>query len=392
MITKALYFFIFILSFFSCQTDKKVKYLEKTKSSKIDSLANRYLQLNRFSGTIVVAKDESIIYNKNFGLADYENNVPFSDETAFKVGEITEIITANIVIKMANHKKLQLADKISKYLPEIKSDLTINDVLSQRIKSKTHFSNTTKESNLDYNVLGSLIEKISEKSFQENIEDYSNYLGLENTYYTKIDPSIAVGYLYHNYRGNGLELQKSPSIDLENTFNFNGLKSTGSDLIKIIKSNPIELDIDGYLENDGFSYSVINNLENKTSIVVLSNRRQPVTKEISSSINAILIDEEYRLPLSRKPFDIDKTILKDFSGTYSINENVNIEVLNSNDSLFVLMGPNKIYLVPQSSNQFYMEQMDASMRFLRDSTETTNKIVLLDGFIDSDQQAIRIKK
>jgi len=69
---------------------------------------------------------------------------------------------------------------------------------------------------------------------------------------------------------------------------------------------------------------------------------------------------------------------------------MNFEVIHKNDSLFLLLGPNKIYLVPQSSNQFYMEQMDTSMRFLRDSTKGVNRITLLNGFIDSSDQAIRV--
>ena len=151
------------------------------------------------------------------------------------------------------------------------------------------------------------------------------------------------------------------------------------------------MNIDGYLENDGFSYSILNDIEKKISIIVLSNRKHPVADEISNSINSILDGKEYRLPLLREPFDIDKTVLKDFVGNYSLNENVRFGVLNSNDSLFVLMGPNKVHIVPQSSNQFYMTEMDASMRFLRDSTGFADKIVLLNGFIDSEQIAKRKK-
>ncbi|OBX17602.1 hypothetical protein A9996_19225 [Gelidibacter algens] len=137
-------------------------------------------------------------------------------------------------------------------------------------------------------------------------------------------------------------------------------------MAKIISSNSVsELDIDGYLENDGFSYSIVNNPQNKTSIIVLSNRKHPVAKEISNSIALILEDKEYRIPLARKQFDINKKLLKEYSGSYSMNENMNLEVLNENDSLFVMMGPNKIHLIPQSENQFYMEQMDASMRFFK---------------------------
>ncbi len=377
-----------MLSVLSCKTDTKTKsdYLEKSKTEKINSLANRYLELDRFSGVILGTKGDTIYYNNSFGLADYENKKTFSNKTSFKIGKISELVTANIIREMAKKDKFQLSEKISKYIPEIKSDITIIDLINHKPNLAILSSDKSEKSELDYNSLGLLIEKISGKSFQENIEDYSKDLGLENTYFQKRDSTLAVGYLYHNYQGNGLELQISPISNSEDTFSRNGLKSTANDLAKIISSNPVnELDIDGYLENDGFSYSIVNNPQNKISIIVLSNRRHPVAKEISNSIDSILEDKEYRIPLAREQFDIDKNLLKEYSGSYSLNENMNIEVLNENDSLFVMMGPNKIHLIPQSENQFYMEQMDASMRFLRDTNKIVNEVVLLDGFLDGNK-------
>ncbi|WP_239970606.1 serine hydrolase domain-containing protein [Confluentibacter citreus] len=406
---KLFYLCILIFCFVSCKKDKesKIEYLEKSKVENINILANRYLELNRFSGVILVARNNNILYNESFGFADYESKKPFSDKSTFKIGTISELITENMVQEMANKDDFQLSDSISKYIPEIEADITINDLLNhnthlpsiQKIQQKTpelkystiaytnlgsKSSDTLEISDLDYNILGLLIERISGTSFQKNIQDYSANLGLENTYFQKKNTSLVVGYLYSNYRGNGDELHKSPSADLDITFSSNGLKSTARDLIKIINQNK-ELDIYGYLENDGFSYSLVNDPKTQTTIVVLSNRRHPVAKEMSTAINQIFQDEEYRLPLLRKPFDIDKKLLKDYSGTYALNQNMNFNVLNENDSLFVILGPNKVHLIPQSANQFYMEQTDSAVRFLRDSTGMVNEVVLLNGFLDGDK-------
>lgn len=385
---KLIYFSILIISFFACKTETKseIEDPEQLKTEKIDSLGNRYLELNRFSGVILVTKEDTIFYSNNFGLADYENKTPFSNKTSFKIGKISELVIANIIQEMAIKDKFQLSDNISKYIPKMKSDLTINDLLNHKQNSSIESSHKIEESNLDYNSLGLLIEKISGKSFQENIEEYSKALELENTYFQKTNSALAVGYLYSNYQGNGLELHKSPISNSEETFIKNGLKSTANDLTKILSSNSInKLEIDGYLENDGFSYSVMRIPQNKVSIIVLSNRKHPVSKEISNSIEAILEDKEYRIPLARKQFDIDKKLLKEFSGFYSLNENMNLEVLNENDSLFVMMGPNKTHLIPQSENQFYIEETDGSMRFLRGTNNDVNEVELMDGFLDGNK-------
>ncbi|WP_232285907.1 serine hydrolase [Aquimarina agarilytica] len=379
-----------MISFLACK--KEIENLDQLKIEKINSLANRYLELNRFSGVILVAQGNTIIYKNNFGLADYENKIPFSNKTSFKIGEISELIIADIIRKMAIKGKIQLSDNITKYIPEIKSDLNINDVLNDKSNSVVASLGKSESNDIDYNSLGLLIEKISEKKIQENIEEYSNELALENTYFKKLDPYLAVGYLYHNYQGNGLELQKLPISNSENTSSKNGIKSTANDLIKIISSNDTNnLEIEGYLDNDGFSYSLYNSSKNKISIIVLSNRRHPVAKEISNSINSILNNKEYRIPLARKQFDIDEKLLNDYSGSYSLNEGMNLEVFVENDSLFVMMGQNKVHLKPQSENQFYMEQMDASMRFLKDTNNVVNEVVLLDGFLDGNKIK-RIKK
>ena len=91
-----------------------------------DNQPSRYLELGRFSGAVLIAKGDTIIYNKYFGLADYENVKAFSDTTAFKIGEISELITAGIVRQLAEEGKFKLSDKASKYLPEIKAKLSRN--------------------------------------------------------------------------------------------------------------------------------------------------------------------------------------------------------------------------------------------------------------------------
>ena len=371
---KSFYLLFLFLSLLSCDIDKKSKkeILETPKSEKIDNLANRYLELNRFSGVILVTQGDSIIYNNSFGLADYENNEPFSNQTTFKIGKISELVTANIIKAMAKKSKLKLSDKISKYIPEIKSEMTISNLLDHKTGlpniqtiqeqhpqleySTITFANlalkssdTAERSDLNYVILGLLIEKVSGKTYQENLENYSKDLHLENTYFqNKRDSSLAVGYLFHNYRGNGLELQRAPVSNSDINFSSNGIKATAKDLAKIISTYASEkLEIDGYLENDGFSYALVNNPQMPVAIVVLSNRRHPVAKEIANSILNILNNKEYALPLPRQEVDIDKNLLKDYSGIYSLNNNMTIEVINENDSLFVMMGPNRIYLVPQ---------------------------------------------
>jgi len=240
---------IFTLFLGACQTATKTdsSAMEQVKKDQIDLLANRYLELNRFSGTVIVAKGQSIIYHQNFGWADIDKKKAFSNKTAFKIGTITELVTSQLINKLAAQEKLQLSDRVAQYLPNVTVGISIQEVLNH---------NTGENS---------AIENISGESYQEQIEAYSKELGLENTYFQKQDTAFAVGYLYHNYRGKGLETQKSPTYNTEKAFSSKGLKATGKDLVKIMTANPKELQIDGYLEDDGFSYSVVHNSKKNIS-------------------------------------------------------------------------------------------------------------------------------
>jgi len=207
----------------------------------------------------------------------------------------------------------------------------------------------------------------------------------------KSNQHLVTGYLYHNYRGNGLELEAiaiPPVPGAERSF----IALSTQELAQLINTQVKDsMNFSGYLENDGFSYAVQYKPASQTTIIVLSNRRHPVADEMVTSLEAILESKPYQLPLARKPFAIDSTLLKEYAGFYSLNEQVKFEVVANKEHLSVYLGPNQVTLIPQSDNQFYMMESDAAMRFLRDTTGTVNRAALLNGFIESDQVAYRIK-
>ena len=105
---------------------------------------------------------------------------------------------------------------------------------------------------------------------------------------------------------------------------------------------------------------------------------------MSESIEKILDGEEYELPLPRREIAIDAALLKEYEGTYSLNENMNLTFVAEKDSLFFVMGENKIRLIPQSENQFFMLESDASTRFERDENGKVTKATLMDGFLEGN--------
>lgn len=408
---------IFVIWFLTACNSAPVQDREEVPrdyKTKIDLLLKRYLDLGRFSGSALIAKESTIIYYQSFGMADYGNDLPFTEQTSFKIGSASELLCELIIKDLVSKEMIQLDDSIRAYLPELHTKYTIKDLLHHRTNwpsiasIKEQHSNldyagiqfaqiaekskvTTSRSELNYNVLGLMLENILKKNYQDILWDYSQKWKLENTYYQPEDSLSAKGYLIKAYDADKVELAEAPSYNIKEAFSSRGIKSSAPDLLKIINLNAAaQLDLHSYLENDGFSFSLLKTKEDSLRIIILSNRRHPVSKEITESISRILIGEDFHLPLERKRLAMPVEALQVFEGTYALNEAIGFSVKVEEDRLFVLLGPKQIELIPQSESQFFLADQDASMLFKRDSEGTVKSVQLFNGFKESDQEALKL--
>jgi CubicO group peptidase (beta-lactamase class C family) len=53
-----------------------------------------YVDAQMFMGSVLVAKNEKVIFSKSYGMADLEWNVPNSSKTRFNIASITKQFTA----------------------------------------------------------------------------------------------------------------------------------------------------------------------------------------------------------------------------------------------------------------------------------------------------------
>ena len=158
--------------------------------------------------SVVVVKDNKIIYNKAFGFADRPRNLKATPETVYHWWSMTKIPTTIAIMQLQEQGKLNLDDGVTKYLPwfEVKypsnesSTLTIRNLLqhtsglpdtvpamigwvhyedtiyNQTDVLKKHllefntlkFEPNTKAvySNLNYMVLGAVIKSVSGQTYR----------------------------------------------------------------------------------------------------------------------------------------------------------------------------------------------------------------------------------
>ena len=75
----------------------------------------------QFSGSILVAEQGRIIYERGFGKADIKHNLVFTPDTPVYLASLTKQFTAMAVMMLAEQHKLSYGDPLSKYFPEFPS-------------------------------------------------------------------------------------------------------------------------------------------------------------------------------------------------------------------------------------------------------------------------------
>ena len=394
---------LFVL-LFSCQKTEHLVDDFALKSNLIDSLGQRYFVVNRFSGTILVAQNDTLLYHQNFGLADYENKIPFSSRTAFKIGEVSHYFIAQIITELEKRDKLSRKDKLSKYFPDLKPDFTIDQLLKHQAglpaeltlaPEQPNTANLIKQingleltpgkairSHLAYELLGMLIETLTGSEFEAALNSYLQHHQLEHTFHQKIKADLAQAYAGFNNQGQGLERERLDTAPTTPVYIHNGIKASARDVWKIMQVTSAT-SAAGYLPNDGYSYSV-DKADSGQIIIVLSNYRHPVAEEMLGSIQAILQGNPFELPLLREPIQINTDLLPGYAGVYEINPSFTFKIISSRDSLYVEMFGEKNPLIPQAADQFFLLDNDASMRFVREADSTVSAVILYDGFLEGN--------
>lgn len=189
---------------------------------------------DRFSGVVLIAKGDRVIFTDAFGEADRARHVANRPETRFGVGSMNKMFTAVSVLKLAQEGKIDLQAPIGKYLTDypnrsFASKITIHQLLThtggagdvfgpefmeRRVQLRTHRDyidlygkrDPTFEpgsqwaySNYGFVLLGALIEKVSGQSYydfvRENVYAPAGMVATGSEPAESAPANLAVGYL-----------------------------------------------------------------------------------------------------------------------------------------------------------------------------------------------------
>lgn len=216
-------------------------------------------------GQISIREKGITLFEKAYGMPDANNATVVSPNSVYKIGSVTKIVTSVMVLQLIEEKKLTLNTKLLRFFPEISQAdrITIDDLLHHRsgIKDyvnadttlvKNQFSLTKKDilkavgqyeplfepatkfeySNSNYFLLALIIEKITQKSYEENVQKrIIQPLQLQNTFVKLPQGKESVpSYLFLDKKWN-----EQPKWHPEFAFGSGDIISTATDLTLLME-------------------------------------------------------------------------------------------------------------------------------------------------------------
>ena len=275
-------------------------------------------------------------------------------------------------------------------------------------------------SNSGYVLLGAIVEKVSGKTYEDFLhENIFEPLKMANTGYDHHDQVLknrAAGYIWR-----GTSLLNSAYIDMNIPYSAGALYSTVEDLYlwdqALYKENFLSRkSLDAMFtpgQGDygygwfitsppgkgkliahgggikGFSTTIMRFVENKATIIVLSNFEDTNAGRVGRNLAAILFGDKFEMPKVHKTITLDPKHYDAFVGQYELQPGVILTITKSEDRLIgQVTNQGKFELFPESETGFFLRIVDAQVKFVKNDKGEVTHVIWHQG---TDTQAKKIK-
>jgi CubicO group peptidase (beta-lactamase class C family) len=412
---------------------------DNTINAKIDAYLSPYLAMNDFSGAILIAKNDQVIFRKSYGFANREWQTKIGANTKFRIGSISKQFTAAAVVLLEERKLLHLNDSIDRFIPgfprgsEITLQLLLTHMsgLARDLPNKVEFSESAHSvrelvdiakklpldstpgtnyqySNLEYLVLADVIEIVSGKDYATFLtENIFKPLQMTDTGVDEHDAILeerASGY----QTGFGTGLINAQFEDMSNEIGYGSIYSTCDDLLKwqrawntdqvLRRSSWAKIFTDyghGYgfgvslgkiaghkaLGHDGsvagFNAFLESFPEDHICIIYTGNIESGALLKLPDGLAEIALGEKYEIPALR-PAAIRLTVaqIAPYAGTYDLFPGFSLEVVVKNGMLYLNGGGSDFFaLTSFSENHFFYRHLYGDITFVRDSSRKVIELI-----------------
>ena len=411
----------------------------QTIAQKADELLTAYTQQEKFSGSVLIAKDGDIIFEKAYGYADKSSGRLNSPETEFRVGSLTKMFTSAVILQLADEGKLSLTDPVSKFVKDFPygdkiqvthllshtsgikgsagapSPLTLEESVAKfQVQSLAFTPGSQFEyNNFNYILLSYIAQKVSGLEFPKLLD--SRLLQKSDMHHTGLDSKDrtsdkkANGYVTNPETAkwepakddnvamaSGAGAMYSTSEDLYNWSTAITRRMMSSDSILIKAMKPVHNNYGlgwmttqskgrTYLGHTGSIPGFIANFmkfpKEDVTIILLSNYQDVNARQLSDDLIAVAFNESYRLPVKKNAVAITSDVLNKYVGEYRLANGFSITVSVEDDRLFALAkgDAQKIELTPETESKFFLKGPETEIEFLQESNEVKYMFMNMQG-------------
>jgi CubicO group peptidase (beta-lactamase class C family) len=229
-------------------------------SDRVDQLFAEYNNPRSPGCSVAISRNSAIVYERGYGIADLEWNVPITPTTVMGAASISKQFTAMSILVLAQQGKLSLDDDVSQYIPEWadrEHHVTIRHLLThtsglregfallglagqsqsneamERMLARQRGVNTTAGTefvynNGAYNLLGTIVKRISGQSLRDFAEaNIFHPLGMTHTQF-RDNPALVTTNRAAGYTADTHGVHANPEAVVVGN---SGLYTTAHDLL-----------------------------------------------------------------------------------------------------------------------------------------------------------------
>ena len=330
---------------------------------RVDAFVKPYLDYHLFNGVVLATRGDKVLFEKAYGMANYEFGVPNTMDTRFAIASITKRFTSVVLENLFAEKKLSPEDLLSKWVPDfpsadaitiqhlmthksglrdpnklrgiIRQNMTsadvVNALMTEPLGSKPGevYSYTT----ANYAILGHIIERVTGQTYAEVVKKYvydrAKMRDSGELTTTAVVPRLATGYA-PDPSGRGLAV--CGPEDTSWKIGGGSSYSTARDLRRFahalfdgtllpkdvaISSWPLgttfgkrSTSLSGAFPGAGAN--LLHFVDDDVTVIVLTNNYSPMASNITQAIAAMIFDQPYTIPsvkLAADPYRVDPRIV-----------------------------------------------------------------------------------